>query len=82
MQEFRSHNLNRAFAVVTHAASHAPIGITQHRKQRFVMMSVVHHEAPTADRRQAYPADAVPADVAPWLVPALEALADGGDDAA
>ena len=50
MKEFPAASLTRATGDLFAAASVAPVAITKHRKQRFVVMSVDRYEALTAER--------------------------------
>ena len=76
MKSFSTAELARRTGDVTHAASQAPIAITQHKKPRFVMMSVEVFERLTPQR--AYLVEETPDDIAEWLIPALEEIAKGG----
>ena len=76
MKSFSTAELVRKTGDVTHAASQAPIAITQHKKPRFVMMSVEVFERLNPQR--AYLVEETPDEVAEWLVPALEEVAKGG----
>ena len=80
MRQFSAHDLNRRFGDITHAASQEPVTITQHRKPRFVLMTVERYEALKAlghDSRRVHTAAETPDDVAEWLVPALDRFASG-----
>ena len=82
MRQFSAHELNRRFADITHAASQEPVTITQHRKPRFVLMTVEKYEALTShghDSRRVHTAAETPDEVAGWLVPALDRFARGED---
>jgi prevent-host-death family protein len=75
MKSFSTGDLSRKIGDVTHAASQAPITITQHNKPRYVMMSVeTFHRL---DPRRVYSVDNTPPEIADWLVPQLEAFARG-----
>lgn len=50
MKEFPAASLTRATGDLFAAASVAPVAITKHRKQRFVVMSVDWSEALTKER--------------------------------
>jgi hypothetical protein len=75
MKSFSTGDLSRKIGDVTHAASHAPITITQHNKPRYVMMSVeiFQHLNP----RRVYGVEEVPSEIAEWLLPQLEAFGRG-----
>jgi prevent-host-death family protein len=75
MKSFSTGDLSRKIGDVTHAASQAPVTITQHNKPRYVMMSVEAFRR--LDPRRAYGVDEVPDEIAEWLVPQLEAFARG-----
>jgi prevent-host-death family protein len=77
---FSTADLARKTSDVLHAASQRPVVITQRNKPRFVMMSLE-----TFDRlnpQKAYGTQEVPDEVAAWLLPALDKIAEGdfGDD--
>ncbi len=80
MRQFSTGDLVRKVGDVTHAASQAPVAITQHRKPRFVMMSVeayqALHERPK-DPRLSIRTSETPKEIADWLLPELEKLAKG-----
>lgn len=75
MKTFSTGDLSRKIGDVTHAASQAPISITQHNKPRYVMMSVETFQR--LDPRRVYSVDNTPPEIADWLVPQLEAFARG-----
>ena len=75
MKSFSTGDLSRKIGDVTHAASQAPISITQHNKPRYVMMSVETFQR--LNPRRVYGVDEVPDEIAEWLVPQLEAFARG-----
>jgi len=84
MRSFSVHELNRRFGDVTHAASQEPVTLTQHRKPRYVLMTIERYEAINKrghDSRRVLDASETPDDVAEWLLPALERFAsqDGRD---
>ena len=76
MKTFSTGDLSRKIGDVTHAASQAPVTITQHNKPRYVMMSVEAFQR--LDPQRAYRVEETPDDVAAWLLPALDDLARGG----
>ena len=75
MKSFSTGDLSRKIGDVTHAASQAPVTITQHNKPRYVMMSVETFQR--LDPRRVYSVDNIPPEIADWLVPQLEAFARG-----
>ncbi|MBZ0262890.1 MAG: type II toxin-antitoxin system Phd/YefM family antitoxin [Hyphomicrobiales bacterium] len=75
MKTFSTGDLSRKIGDVTHAASQAPVTITQHNKPRYVMMSVETFQR--LDPRRAYSTGNTPPEIADWLVPQLEAFARG-----
>ena len=79
MKSFSTGDLSRKIGDVTHAASQAPISITQHNKPRYIMMSVEAFEsisrAPKNPRR-VIRTDNPPDDVLEWLLPQLEGFAE------
>jgi prevent-host-death family protein len=81
MKRFSTAQLARNVGDVTHAASQGPVTITQHRKPRFVMMSIESYERMRSlDPRRAYRVEETPDDVAEWLLPALDKIARGDFD--
>jgi prevent-host-death family protein len=78
MKSFSTAELARKTGDVTHAASQAPISITQHNKPRFVMMSVEMFEKMNPQR--AYGVDEIPDEILDWLLPGLEKIASGDFD--
>ncbi len=75
MKSFSTAELARKTGDVTHAASQAPIAITQHKKPRFVMMSVEMFERLNPQR--SYGVDEIPDDILEWLLPGLDKIASG-----
>jgi prevent-host-death family protein len=75
MKSFSTGDLSRKIGDVTHAASEAPIEITQHNKPRYVMMSVEMFQR--LNPRRAFGVEDVPDEIAKWLVPQLEAFGRG-----
>ncbi len=75
MKSFSTGDLSRKIGDVTHAASQAPISITQHNKPRYVMMSVEAFQL--LNPRRVYSVNNTPPEIADWLVPQLEAFARG-----
>ncbi len=77
MREFSTVELLRDLKTVTHAAAREPVAITQHRKQRFVLLAIEDFErlkAGSPDPRRAYAADETPADLAEILVQGLDRI--------
>ena len=60
MRSFTTVDLLRSLKSVTHVAAREPVGITQHRQVRFVLMAVEDYDALTA-RAQGGMAEAGPA---------------------
>ena len=80
MKTFSTGDLLRKTGRVTYAASKAPVTITHHNKPRFVLMSVDDFEALTVrptDPRLSIRTSETPPEIAAWLLPALERLANG-----
>ncbi len=85
MKTFPSATLTRSPREVTLAAERAPVAITQHRKPRYVLMTVDHYEMLAArgrDPRRVYRAGEVPEELAQEVIAALDdqILADDRDD--
>ena len=74
MREFSTVELVKQLGNVTHAAAQEPVAITQHRKPRFVMMTVERYAQLRAatDPRRAYGPGELPHDEAVLVVEALE----------
>jgi PHD/YefM family antitoxin component YafN of YafNO toxin-antitoxin module len=82
MQSFTTVDLLRNLKTVTHAAARQPVGITQHRQVRFVLMAIEDFEqltAQAADPRQAFLTADMPEGLREIFEPALAALADADD---
>jgi PHD/YefM family antitoxin component YafN of YafNO toxin-antitoxin module len=81
LKQFSTAELVRQIGDVTHAASQEPVAITQHKKPRFVMMSVEAYEfMRSKDPRRVYRAEDTPDEIAEWLLPALDKIASGDFD--
>jgi prevent-host-death family protein len=83
MRAFSTVELLRDLKTVTHAATRAPITITQHRKPRFVMMAIEDYEKlrnPHPDPRRAYFTSETPPELKELLLAELDRIADGRDD--
>lgn len=74
MKEFSTVELARDIRTVTIAASKAPVAITQHRRPRYVLMSVEDFErlARQADSRRTYGPGEAPAEVADLFAEAID----------
>ncbi|MFZ2872065.1 type II toxin-antitoxin system Phd/YefM family antitoxin [Zavarzinia sp.] len=74
MKEFSTVELVRDIRTVTIAANRAPVAITQHRKPRYVLMSVEDFErlARQADSQRAYGPGEAPAEVADLFAEAID----------
>ena len=75
MKTFASAELTRSPRDVTLAAEHGPVTITQHRKPRYVLMTVAHYEQLSAraeDPRKVYRTSDIPADIRQELIDALD----------
>jgi hypothetical protein len=67
MRHFTTVELVRDLKTVTHAASRAPVAITQHRKARYVLMAIEDFERLTRgveDPRRAFGPGETPAEIA------------------
>lgn len=75
MREFSTVELTQKIGDVTHLARREPVAITQHRRQRFVLMSIEDYErlVRRGDMRQAWTATEVPEDLANEMEAALKA---------
>ena len=84
MRRFTTVELLRDLKTVTIAASRAPVAITQHRKPRYVLMTVEDFDKlvrSSNDPRQAYFAHETPAELKEVLLSGLdEIIAGKGDD--
>ncbi len=74
MRQFSTAELVKHIGDVTHAASQEPVAITQHRKPRFVMMSMEKYETMRRenDPRRAFGPGELPAAEAAAIVAELE----------
>lgn len=74
MRQFSTAELVKHVGDVTHAAAQAPVAITQHKKPRFVLMTMESFEAMRrqSDPRRAYGPGELPPDEAGIVVAALE----------
>ena len=73
MQQFSTAELVKHIGDVTHAASQAPVTITQHRKPRYVLLTAELFEAMRreADPRRAFGPGELPEDEADAVTKAL-----------
>ena len=87
MREFSTVDLLRDLKTVTIAAAKAPVTITQHRRPRYVLMTVEDFErlGQRADPRRVYGAGEAPAELAEMILEAIDArlgpIDDGDKDA-
>ena len=74
MRQFSTAELEKQVGDVTHAAAQGPVAITQHRKPRFVLMTMECFAAMRRenDPRRAYGPGELPAAEAEAVVAALE----------
>ncbi|WP_279483520.1 type II toxin-antitoxin system Phd/YefM family antitoxin [Aureimonas sp. SK2] len=82
MQKFSTVDLLRNTKTVTMAADRQPVGITQHRRTRYVLMTLTDFEAMQAqtDPRKVYRSHETPPELAAIILPELDRLiAEGGD---
>ncbi len=78
MKTVSTAELVRKIGDVTHAASQAPVVITQHNKPRFVIMDIETYDfMRSKDTRRVYRVEDTPDDVAEWLLPGLDKIARG-----
>lgn len=82
MKQFSTAELVRKIGDVTHAASQAPVTVTQHGKPRFVLMSIETFEYLRGqDSRRVYRTEETPDEIAELLLSQIEAyLAKGKHD--
>lgn len=84
MREFSTVELLRDLKTVTHAATREPVAITQHRKQRFVLMAIEDFEKLMSghpDPRRAYIVGETPPELAAKLLDGLDRIIEGdGND--
>ncbi|HUK59596.1 MAG TPA: type II toxin-antitoxin system prevent-host-death family antitoxin [Stellaceae bacterium] len=83
MKEFSTVDLLRDLKTVTHAATRAPVTITQHRKPRFVLMAVEDFDrlrTALRDPRKSYRVADTPPELARLLVDGLDAILAGQDE--
>ncbi len=83
MRAFSTVELLRDLKTVTHAATRAPVTITQHRKPRFVLMAIEDYEKlhnPHPDPRRAYFTSETPPELKELLGKELQKIIDGDGD--
>ncbi len=73
MKEFSTVDLVRDIRTVTMAATKEPVAITQHRRPRFILMSLEDFErlARQADSRRAFGPGEAPAEIADMFSAAI-----------
>jgi hypothetical protein len=84
MREFSTVELLRDLKTVTHAAAREPVAITQHRKQRFVLMTIEDFDrmrTGSPDPRRAYGAGETPEALAATLVKGLDNIIENTGNA-
>jgi PHD/YefM family antitoxin component YafN of YafNO toxin-antitoxin module len=74
MRQFSTADLVKHIGDVTHAAAQEPVAITQHRKARFVMMTMENYEAMRRDNdpRRAFGSGDLPEDESAAVVAEIE----------
>ena len=73
MRQFSTAELVKQIGDVTHAASQEPVAITQHRKPRYVLMTVEQYELmKRSDPRRAFGPNELPPNEAARVVASLE----------
>ena len=83
MKQVSTAELVRNIGDVTRAASKAPVIVTQHKKPRFVLVDFDMFEfMRSKDTRRAYRVEDTPDEIAEWLLPDLDKIANGdfGDE--
>ena len=84
MQNFRLSELARNWSALKHAATRAPVAITERNKPRFVLMAVEDYDrlqARAIDSRRAFKVDQAPEDLAELLTDGLDRLIEDNDRA-
>jgi PHD/YefM family antitoxin component YafN of YafNO toxin-antitoxin module len=76
MRQFSTVELTQQISTVTHAAIKAPVAITQHRKPKFVLMSMEDYVQlrDAANPRRVYRAGQTPPELAEMIVEHLDAM--------
>jgi PHD/YefM family antitoxin component YafN of YafNO toxin-antitoxin module len=83
MRAFSTVELLRDLKTVAHAATRAPVAITQHRKTRFVLMAIEDFDRlqnANPDPRKAYRIEETPPELAKLISEGLQNIIDGNDD--
>lgn len=80
MRQFSTVELTQQISMVTHAAIKAPVAITQHRKQKFVLMAMEDYERlrAAADPRRVYRAGETPPDLAALVLEHIDTIIGEG----
>jgi hypothetical protein len=82
MQFFNLTDLARNWSAMKHAATRAPVGLTERNRPRFVLMAVEDYErlnSGRTDGRRAFRTDDIPSDLEAPMLEGLERLIhDGG----
>jgi hypothetical protein len=82
MRTFSTVDLLRDLKTVTHAATRAPVAITQHRKSRFVLMAIEDFERlklAASDPRKAFRVQDTPPEMASLFLGGLDRIISGED---
>ncbi len=80
MRSFSTVQLLKDLRTVIYAAARAPVSITQHRKPRFVLMTIEDYEKLTQrDPRTAYAVEEAPDDLKQFMLAQIDEVL-GGDD--
>lgn len=82
MQNFRLSELARNWSALKHAATRAPVAITERNKPRFVLMAIEDFDrlrARATDPRRAFKVDDAPDDLADLFAQGLDRLIEDGD---
>lgn len=82
MQNFRLSELARNWSALKHAATRAPVAITERNRPRFVLMAIEDYDrlqARAADPRRAFRVDQAPDDLAQLLTEGLDRLIEDGE---
>jgi PHD/YefM family antitoxin component YafN of YafNO toxin-antitoxin module len=82
MRAFSTVDLLRDLKTVTHAATRAPVAITQHRKPRFVLMAIEDFERlrGAADPRKVYRVEETPPELAEIFMAGLDRIINDKSD--
>lgn len=77
MQTFNLTDLARQWSTLKHAATRAPVALTERSKPRFILMAVEDYErlrARAKDPRRSFKLDEIPADLEQPLLEGLDRL--------